>query len=90
MVIHLYFVCISYRHFITVQYNCTIFTHILIQWVPWALSTGVKWLGHEADHSPPSSTKLKNAGSYTFTPQYVYMAWCLIKQWICILGMVLS
>jgi hypothetical protein len=30
-----------------------------IEWVPGALSLGVKWLGHEADHSPPSSAKVK-------------------------------
>jgi hypothetical protein len=30
-----------------------------IQWVPGALSLGVMWLGHEADHSPPSSAKVK-------------------------------
>jgi hypothetical protein len=39
-----------------------------IQWVPGALSLGVKQLGHEADHSPPSSAKVKNAWSYTSTP----------------------
>jgi hypothetical protein len=26
-----------------------------IQWVPGALSLGVKWPGREADHPPPSS-----------------------------------
>jgi hypothetical protein len=30
-----------------------------IQWVPGALSLGVKQLGREADHSPSSSTKVK-------------------------------
>jgi hypothetical protein len=30
-----------------------------IQWVPGALSLGVKQLGHEADNSPPSSAKVK-------------------------------
>jgi hypothetical protein len=29
---------------------------------------GVEWPGHEADHSPPSSAKVKNAWSYTSTP----------------------
>jgi hypothetical protein len=33
-----------------------------IQWVPRALSLGVKQLGHEADHSPPSSAKVKMHG----------------------------
>jgi hypothetical protein len=31
----------------------------LIQWVPWDLSPGVKWLGREAGHSSPSSAKVK-------------------------------
>jgi hypothetical protein len=30
-----------------------------IQWVPGALSLGVRLLGHEADHSPPSGAKVK-------------------------------
>jgi hypothetical protein len=30
-----------------------------IQWVPGALSLGVKWPGREADHSPPSSAKVR-------------------------------
>jgi hypothetical protein len=51
-----------------------------IQWVPGALSLGVKWLGCEADHSPPSSTEVKNVWSYTSTPQYVFMVWCLVKH----------
>jgi hypothetical protein len=32
-----------------------------------ALSLGIKWLGHEADHSPPSSAEVKNAWSYIST-----------------------
>jgi hypothetical protein len=39
-----------------------------IQWVPGAFSLGIKRLGREADRSPPSSTKVKNAWSYTSTP----------------------
>jgi hypothetical protein len=49
-----------------------------IQWVPVVLP-GVRWLRHEAHHSPPSSADVKNAWSYTFTPPYVCMAWCLLK-----------
>jgi len=30
-----------------------------IQWIPGAISLGVKWPGREADHSPPSSDKVK-------------------------------
>jgi len=51
-----------------------------IQWVPGALSLEVKWLGCVADHSPPSHTKVKNACSYTSTPQHVFMAWRLIMH----------
>jgi len=32
-----------------------------IQWVPGALSLELKQPGREADHSPPSSTEVKNA-----------------------------
>jgi hypothetical protein len=51
-----------------------------IQWVPGALSLGVKRPGREADHSLPSSAEIKDAWSYTSTPQYVFLAWCLIKH----------
>jgi len=30
-----------------------------------SLTPVVKWLGHEADHSPPSGVEVKNAWSYT-------------------------
>jgi hypothetical protein len=46
-----------------------------IQWVP-----GVKRQWPEIDHSLPSSAEVKNAWSYTSTPQYVFMAWCLLKH----------
>jgi hypothetical protein len=51
-----------------------------IQWIPGALFLVVKWPGREADHSPPSRAEVKNAWSYTSNPQYVFMAWCLIKR----------
>jgi hypothetical protein len=35
----------------------------LLQWALEALSLKVKWLGHEADHSPPASAKVKKSGS---------------------------
>jgi hypothetical protein len=38
------------------------------QWVPVALSLGVKRPGREADHSPQSSAEVKNAWRYTSTP----------------------
>jgi hypothetical protein len=43
-------------------------THPPIQGVPGALTPGVKWVGHVADHSPPSTAKLKNVCSCTSTP----------------------
>jgi hypothetical protein len=49
-------------------------THPPVQWVPAALSLGVKRPGREADHSPPSSAEVENAWSYIPTPQYVFMA----------------
>jgi hypothetical protein len=51
-----------------------------IRWVTSTLSPWVKRPGHEADHSPPSNAKSKNAWSYTSTPQYVFTAWCLVKK----------
>jgi hypothetical protein len=49
-----------------------------IQWVLGALFLVVKRPGREADHSPPSSAEVRNAWSYTSTPQYVFKAWCLV------------
>jgi hypothetical protein len=51
-----------------------------IQWVAGTLSLGVKRPRREADHTPPSSTEVNNAWSYTSTPLYVYMEWCLVKH----------
>jgi hypothetical protein len=44
------------------------------------ISPEVKLPRREADHSPPSSEGVKNTCSYTSTPQYVFMVWCLVKQ----------
>jgi hypothetical protein len=51
-----------------------------VQWVLEALSPGVKWLGHKADHSPSSSAEVKNVWSYTSTPPFVFMVWHLVKS----------
>jgi len=51
-----------------------------IQSVPEALSLGVKRTGRKANHLPPSSAEVKKAWSYTFTPQYVFIACCLVKH----------
>jgi hypothetical protein len=45
-----------------------------IQWVPEALSLGVKRPGRKADHSPPSRAEVKNGWSYNF------MAWNLANH----------
>jgi hypothetical protein len=50
------------------------------QRIPGALSVGVKRPEREADHSPPSSARSKNEWSYNSTPQYGFMAWCLVKR----------
>jgi len=31
-------------------------------------------------HSHPSSAEVKNAWSYTSTPQYIFMSWCSVKS----------
>jgi hypothetical protein len=41
-----------------------------IQWVPGALSLGIKRPGREDDHSPPSSAEVK---------EYGFIAWCSAK-----------
>jgi len=48
-------------------------------WVPGALSPGVKWPLREAEHSPPRSSEVRNAWSYTSTPQYAFMAWSSVQ-----------
>jgi hypothetical protein len=44
------------------------------------ISRGVKWSGHEANHSPSSAEWFINVWSYTSTLSYVFMAWCLIQD----------
>jgi hypothetical protein len=45
-----------------------------IQWVPGALSPGVKRPGREADHSPPTSAEVKKMRIYISTPPYAFKA----------------
>jgi len=40
---------------------------------------GVKRPGRVADRSPSSTAEVKNAWSYTSTPQYVFISWFLVK-----------
>jgi hypothetical protein len=51
-----------------------------IQLVPGTVIQGIKRQGCEVDPSTPSSSKISNKRGYAFTPQYLFMAWCLIKQ----------
>jgi hypothetical protein len=53
-----------------------------IQWVPGALSLGVKWPGREADLSTPSSPEVKECVELAIPPlpQYAFVAWCLVKH----------
>jgi hypothetical protein len=44
-------------------------TQTSVQWVPRASSLEIKQLGHEADSSCPSSSKIKNGGTI---PQFLY------------------
>jgi hypothetical protein len=45
-----------------------------IQWVPGALSPGVKRLGRETDHSSSVSAEVKKMYIYLSTAPYVFMA----------------
>jgi hypothetical protein len=49
------------------------------QWMPEALSLGVKWPVHKADHSPPSTAKDKCMELYLHSP-IRFMAWCSVKN----------
>jgi hypothetical protein len=51
-----------------------------IQWVLGALSLGLKRPGREADYSSHLVPRSKNVWSYTSTPQYAFIAWCLVKH----------
>jgi hypothetical protein len=47
---------------------------------PATLTRHISGMGRAADHSLPSNVEVKNVWSYTFTPQYVFMAWYLVKH----------
>jgi hypothetical protein len=51
-----------------------------VQWEMEAFSMGVKQLGYEADHSPPSSDQVTNAWNYTSIFPYIFMVWHSLKQ----------
>jgi len=41
-----------------------------------AFTSGVRQLDCETDQSPPSTAKVKDAWSCTYTSQYSFMVWC--------------
>jgi hypothetical protein len=43
-------------------------TQVALRWVPGAVSPGVKRQDREADHSPPSSSEIKNGGTTPSPP----------------------
>jgi hypothetical protein len=47
---------------------------VSFQWLPLALSLGIRLWGREADRSPPSSAEIKEWWSYVSTPQYICLA----------------
>jgi hypothetical protein len=53
--------------FTTVSRPALVSTQLPIQWIPGALSLGIKRPVREADHSSPSSAEVKNAWSSTST-----------------------
>jgi hypothetical protein len=65
--------------FTTVTRPALVPTQPPIQWIPGALSLGVKRPGREADHSPPPSTEVRNAWSYNSTLQYAFTECCSVK-----------
>jgi hypothetical protein len=73
-----------YFLFTTMSWPAIVSTQPPSLWVPGVLSPWVKRPGHEANHLPPSSAEVKNTWSYTSTPLYVFMAWCLIKADTCL------
>jgi hypothetical protein len=60
----------------TLKYN----ENTLKNYTLWALSPGVKRLGHDANHSPPTSIDVKKTWIYKSTPPYVFMLKCSIKH----------
>jgi hypothetical protein len=65
-------------------------TQPLSRWVPGAFNPEVKPPGREVDCLLKFSAEVQDKWSFIPLPQYVFMASCLIKQQICLRGVVLS
>jgi hypothetical protein len=62
------------------------------EWARVNLSTVVKRPEHKANQSPSPGAYVNNVQNYTFTPQYVFMAWCSQGLYIhgcCVLNLIL-
>ena len=79
------------------QIDCTQLDNRFIQpgqlWGTRVSCLGVKWPRHEDDHSPSSSTKVKNEWSYTSTLTYAFVA-CTgttlhVTKNMCAIGMII-
>jgi hypothetical protein len=55
-------------YLLTLPWVLTYWNQPTNQWVLGAISLAVRWLENEADHSLPSSSKVKNAWHCTSTP----------------------
>jgi hypothetical protein len=69
------YICVGYMKLCTGMYVINVLgpTQLPIQWVPGALSPGVKRLGREADHSPPTSAEVnKNVYLYIHSPMRLH------------------
>jgi hypothetical protein len=69
---------VSHQSHVFISYNIHPNTSLIT--IDDVITTGVKRPRRGADRSLPSSAEVKHEWSYTSTPQYVFMTWCLIKQ----------
>jgi hypothetical protein len=44
------------------------------------IDSGAHVASYPTGTAPPSNAAVQNGWCYTSTPQYVFMAWCLVKQ----------
>ena len=56
----------------------TAYRSATVHCIPYAHSPDTKHPRRKDDHSTPSSAEVKNVWSYTYSPPYVLVVWCLI------------
>jgi hypothetical protein len=64
------------RHFLSAPYRLEL-TQPPIQCVLDAVSSGIKWQGHEADNIPPSSAEIEDYGAITTFPYVSILSWVI-------------